>query len=147
MATGSRWSWAASLTGLVVALIEETFLRGAMQTAITRESGARVAIVLTSLVYAATHFFGRYRVAAADVNAGSGLDMLAAHARRCSRSRCDILDAFLCLSAVGVLLGMVRVRTGNIAALHRPARRLGGGDLRGARDVGARSRRSPAPGC
>ena len=48
-----------------------------MQTAITRESGARLAIVLTSLVYAATHFFGRYRVAPADVNAGSGIDMLA----------------------------------------------------------------------
>jgi hypothetical protein len=27
-----------------------------------------------------------------------------------------ILDAFLCLLAVGVLLGMLRVRTGNIAA-------------------------------
>ena len=31
-------------SGLVVALIEETFLRGAMQTAITRESGAALAI-------------------------------------------------------------------------------------------------------
>ncbi len=28
----------------------------------------------------------------------------------------DILDAFLCLAAVGVLLGMVRALTGNIAA-------------------------------
>ncbi len=43
-------------SGLVVAFIEETFLRGAMQTAITRESGAALAIALTSLVYAATHF-------------------------------------------------------------------------------------------
>ena len=52
------------LTGLAVALIEETFLRGAMLTAIKRESGAVSRIVLTALVYAATHFFGRYRVAA-----------------------------------------------------------------------------------
>ena len=115
-----------------------------MQTAIKRESGARVAIVLTALVYAATHFFGRYRVAAADVNAGSGIDMLTHTLGSVRGSRSHILDAFLCLFAVGVLLGMVRVRTGNIAASHRPARRLGGGDLRGARSH--RPRDPDAPG-
>ena len=67
MADGSHLILGGVLTGLTVALIEETFLRGAMLTAIKRESGARVAIVLTALVYAATHFFGRYRVAPADV--------------------------------------------------------------------------------
>jgi membrane protease YdiL (CAAX protease family) len=102
------------ITGLTVALIEETFLRGAMQTAITRESGARVAIVLTALVYAATHFLGRYRVAPADVNAGSGVDMLT-HTLGVFGQPSAILDAFLCLTAVGILLGMVRARTGNIA--------------------------------
>jgi len=103
------------ITGLTVALIEETFLRGAMQTAITRESGARVAIVLTSLVYAATHFLWRYRVAPADVNPGSGVDMLT-HALGVFGEPFAILDAFLCLAVVGMLLGMVRARTGNIAA-------------------------------
>ena len=103
------------ITGLTVSLIEETFLRGAMLTAITRESGARVAIVLTSLVYAATHFFGRYRVTAADVNAGSGIDMLT-YTLGMFGQPLHIIDTFLCLFAVGVLLGMVRVRTGNIAA-------------------------------
>jgi len=105
----------AVITGLTVALIEETFLRGAMQFAITRESGARVAIVLTSLVYAATHFMGRYRVKAADVNAGSGIDMLAYTLADFARPL-HFADAFLCLVAVGVLLGMARVYTGNIAA-------------------------------
>src|ERR687898_3062557 len=47
-------------SGLAVAFIEETFLRGAMFTAIERESGARAAIVLTALVYSATHFIARY---------------------------------------------------------------------------------------
>jgi len=102
-------------TGLTVALIEETFLRGAMQTAITRESGATVAITLTSLVYAATHFFSRFRIDAADVNAGSGLDMLAGVFTSFAHPLA-ILDAFLCLTAVGVMLGMVRALTGNIAA-------------------------------
>lgn len=102
-------------TGLVVALIEETFLRGAMHTAIARESGATLAVLLTALVYSATHFIGRYRVAAADVHAGSGLDMLAG-ALGSFAQPLAILDAFLCLAAVGVMLGMVRTLTGNIAA-------------------------------
>jgi uncharacterized protein len=103
------------LTGLTVAFIEETFLRGAMLTAIERESGARVAIALTALVYAATHFFGRYRVAPAAVHAGSGVDMLT-HILGVFSQPYRILDVFFCLLAVGILLGMVRVRTGNIAA-------------------------------
>ncbi len=102
-------------TGLAVAFIEETFLRGAMQTAIRRESGTRLAILLTSLVYAATHFIGRYRVAAANVHPGSGIDMLAGALVEFTHPL-DILDAFLCLTAVGILLGMVREMTGNIAA-------------------------------
>jgi uncharacterized protein len=103
------------VTGLTVAFIEETFLRGAMQSAITRESGATVAIALTSLVYAATHFIGRARIAPVDVNSSSGLVML-------ERALVDwahplaFVDAFACLAAVGVLLGMVRALTGNIAA-------------------------------
>ncbi len=58
-ALGPARSLTGLATGLVVALIEETFLRGAMQSAIARESGALAAIVLMSLVYAATHFIGR----------------------------------------------------------------------------------------
>ena len=71
--------------------------------------------MLTALVYATTHFIGRYRVAAANVNAGSGIDMLA-HTLGVFAQPLHFIDAFLCLLAVGVLLGMVRVRTGNIAA-------------------------------
>ena len=111
----ARLALGAIITGLTVALIEETFLRGAMQFAITRESGARLAIVLTSLVYATTHFIGRYRVRAADVHAGSGFDMLAATLTDFARPL-EFIDAFLCLTAVGILLGMARAYTGNIAA-------------------------------
>lgn len=102
-------------SGLVVALIEETFLRGAMYTGIARESGARAAILATALVYAATHFIGRYRIPAADVDAGSGLAMLGG-ALASFAHPLGILDAFLCLAGVGVLLGLVRRNTGNIAA-------------------------------
>jgi len=102
-------------TGMTVALIEETFLRGAMFTAIARESGARLAIILTALVYAATHFFVSFRVPADQVTAWSGLDLVTGTLATFA-DPFAILDAFLCLFAVGVLLAAVRAATGNIAS-------------------------------
>jgi membrane protease YdiL (CAAX protease family) len=103
-------------SGLVIAFIEETFLRGAMQAAITRESGAAFAIGITSLLYAAFHFVsGKYRVAPQDLGFGSGLQMLGVVLKGFTEPA-RIVDSFLCLMAVGVLLGMVRALTGNIAA-------------------------------
>ena len=101
--------------GLVVALLEETAMRGVMHTAIARESGAVSAIVLVSLVYAASHFFAKTRIPPEQVDAGSGLDMLSGLLSSFSNPLA-ILDAFLCLTAVGVILGVVRHLTGNIAA-------------------------------
>src|SRR5882757_810125 len=57
------------LSGLAVAFIEETFLRGAMHTGIERESGSRAAVILTAIVYSATHFFASFRIPAAEVSA------------------------------------------------------------------------------
>ena len=48
------------IRGLAVSLVEETFLRGAMHSAMRREVSAPATIVLTSLVFAALHFIGRY---------------------------------------------------------------------------------------
>jgi membrane protease YdiL (CAAX protease family) len=105
----------ACATGLVVAFIEETAMRGVMHSAIARESGATTAIVLVSLVYAATHFFAKTRIPADEVGAGSGLTMLAGILDSFANPLA-ILDAFLCLFMVGVLLGFARHFTGNIAA-------------------------------
>ncbi|HEU4626062.1 MAG TPA: CPBP family intramembrane glutamic endopeptidase [Steroidobacteraceae bacterium] len=109
-------------TGMAVALIEETFLRGAMFTAIARESGAKLAIVLTALVYAATHFFLSAKIPADQVNAWSGLDLVTGTLKAFSdplglaNPHAAIVDAYLCLFAVGVLLAAVRAATGHIAA-------------------------------
>jgi membrane protease YdiL (CAAX protease family) len=109
-------------TGIAVALIEETFLRGAMFTAIARESGARLAIVLTALVYAATHFFLSAKIPADQVTAWSGLHLVTGTLKAFSDPfgihdpHAAIIDAYLCLFAVGVLLASVRAATGNIAA-------------------------------
>ena len=107
--------FAALGSALAVAFIEETFLRGAMYTAIERESGARAAVLLTSLLYAATHFFGKVRIAPADVTPWSGVALLE-HSLRSFAHFVGIADAFLALMEVGVVLALVRQASGNIAA-------------------------------
>jgi membrane protease YdiL (CAAX protease family) len=104
-----------ALSGLAVAFIEETFIRGAMLTGIARESGVTAAVLLTSLIYAATHFFASYKIPAADVTATSGLELISGTLHLFAHPL-SIADAFSCLFAVGVVLAVIRVITGNIAA-------------------------------
>jgi uncharacterized protein len=103
------------LRGIAVALIEETFLRGAMWTGIARESGALTATVLTSLIYALTHFVSSYHVPADQIGWHSGVAMLAGSFGAFARPL-QVADAYICLFAVGAVLATVRLRTGNIAA-------------------------------
>ena len=103
------------VSGIAVALIEETFLRGAMWTGIARESGAVTATVLTALVYALTHFVSSYHVPPEQLRWHSGIDMLAGSFGAFAHPL-HVADAYICLFAVGVVLATVRMRTGNIAA-------------------------------
>lgn len=103
------------LSALAIAFIEESCLRGAMFAGVARESGIRLAVVLTALVFAATHFFASYHIAPEQVTPGSGL-LLVAGTLDAFASPLQNADAFIALFAVGVLLGMVRAATGNIAA-------------------------------
>jgi membrane protease YdiL (CAAX protease family) len=103
------------VSGLAVAFIEETFLRGAMHSGIERESGSRAAVILTAFVYSATHFFASFRIPADEVSASSGVALLEGTLQSFAHPL-GIADAFLCLVAVGILLGRVRAATGNIAA-------------------------------
>ena len=105
----------ALLSALTVAAIEETFLRGAMFSGIARESGATLAIVLTGLVYAATHFIARYHIPPDQVVFASGLAMVTGSLHAFA-DPLAIGDAFAALLAVGVLLACIRAATGNIAA-------------------------------
>src|ERR1700751_2112431 len=116
-ATGvlAKLTLATALSGFAVAFIEETFLRGAMHTAIERESGTRAAVLLTAVLYAATHFFASYHIAAGEVSPHSGVDLLEGTLHAFAHPL-GIADAFLALFAVGVVLGLVRAASGNIAA-------------------------------
>jgi membrane protease YdiL (CAAX protease family) len=102
------------LSGLAVAFIEETFLRGAMFTAIERESGAWVAILTTSFIYSLSHFIASYHIPAEAVSPWSGLEQLQGSFRALG-APLSIADAFLALLAVGIVLAAIRAVTGNIA--------------------------------
>jgi membrane protease YdiL (CAAX protease family) len=102
-------------SGLAVGFIEETMLRGVMFAAIERESGAKTAILLTSIIYSAVHFLTSYHIASDQVTSSSGLDLLAGMLHWFS-TPLAMADAFICLFAVGIVLAMIRARTGNIAA-------------------------------
>ncbi|HTW37273.1 MAG TPA: CPBP family intramembrane glutamic endopeptidase [Steroidobacteraceae bacterium] len=106
-------AWIGLARGFAVALIEETLLRGAMYTGIAREAGARVAVIVTGLIYAATHFVASYHIPASQTSWGSGLTMLAGALNDFTHPLA-IGDAYLSLFAVGVALGMVRALTGHI---------------------------------
>lgn len=103
-------------SGLVIALIEECFFRGLLFTAVRRESGTILAVILPSLLYAAVHFLGgRLRLPADQIDWSSGFAVLENMLIQYSRPGL-IIDSFVALFAVGALLAWVRARTRSIAA-------------------------------
>jgi hypothetical protein len=101
-------------SGISVALIEETVMRGAMHTAIERESGPWTAALLTAPLFAVLHFFAKARIAPEDVGWGSGFDLLL-HSFSPLGSPSLVFDSFLSWLVVGLILSLTRVLTGNIA--------------------------------
>src|SRR5487761_2526696 len=101
-------------SGIAVALIEETVMRGAMHTAIQRESGPWAAALLTAPLFAVLHFFAKAGIPAAELGWWSGFDLL--HRSFVPLAApLTVLDSFLSWLAVGLLLSLTRVLTGNIA--------------------------------
>ncbi|HLB31342.1 MAG TPA: CPBP family intramembrane glutamic endopeptidase [Gammaproteobacteria bacterium] len=105
----------ALAAGLLVGVIEELTYRGAILEGLLRHGGAGVAVMLSSLLYAGVHFID---FPASDPQAGlhwySGVLMLAQgfHALQ----RLAIWDSFLTLFLLGLLLSLIRLRTGNLIA-------------------------------
>lgn len=101
-------------SGIAVALIEETVMRGAMHTAIQREAGPWLAALLTAPLFAITHFFAKVRIPPEQVGWHSGFDLLTRSFAPLGHFM-GVLDAFLSWLAVGLILSLTRVLTGNIA--------------------------------
>lgn len=103
-------------SGLAVAFIEETFFRGVLFTAVRRTSGITAAVIAPSLLYAALHFLGgRLRVPPEEVTWGHGFAVLSKLFERYVQPL-TFVDSFIALAMLGVLLAIVRLRTGAIAA-------------------------------
>jgi uncharacterized protein len=102
-------------SGFAVALIEESFFRGAMQGALQRLGAMRWALFAVPVFYAAVHFLGRAAsVPYEDVDAASGFIALGGFFTGFAHPLA-ILDAFVALWCVGLLLALVRQRWGDIA--------------------------------
>ncbi|MBI5383303.1 MAG: CPBP family intramembrane metalloprotease [Verrucomicrobia bacterium] len=104
--------WGAALSAVVVAILEETFFRGAILGAWRRTHSARAALWLSSAIYALLHFFQR-PVSPEQVEWFSGLLILP----QMMRGFVDLptlVPAFFSLLIVGVILGQAYQRTGNL---------------------------------
>ena len=104
-----------SLAGFAVAIVEETFFRGLMFRAVSRESGFAVAAWSTALVYSAIHFLARARIPADEIAWDSGIRLLGGALANFAEPFA-VADSFVTLVLVGLLLAFVRERTGAIAA-------------------------------
>jgi membrane protease YdiL (CAAX protease family) len=115
--TAAAWSRLLLIglsSGVAVALIEETVMRGAMHTAIQREAGPWAAALLTAPLFAALHFFAKVRIPPEELGWHSGFDLLLRSFAPLAHFS-GVFDAFLSWLAVGLLLSTTRVLTGNIA--------------------------------
>ena len=101
-------------SGIAVALLEETVMRGAMHTAIEREAGPWTAALLTAPLFAVLHFFAKVRIPPEEVSWGSGFDLLARSFAPLAHASL-VFDSFLSWLLLGLILSLTRVLTGNIA--------------------------------
>ena len=109
----SRLVFRGLLLGLVVASVEEIMFRGALQGGLSRRANKAVALVTVSLVYSAVHYL-KFRDLPADtvVSWYTGVTMLPpALFQFADPVR---YDTMLTLFFLGLLLGLVRLLTGNL---------------------------------
>jgi membrane protease YdiL (CAAX protease family) len=99
-------------SGLAVALIEETVMRGALHSGIARESGQMAALWLIAPLFAVLHFFAKTHVDSPGWT--SGFHLLAGSFAPLGNLRA-VLDSLLAWAAVSLVLSLTRVLTGNIA--------------------------------
>lgn len=103
----------ALFTGLAVALIEETLFRGALFAGLMQRSNAVTAAIVISIVYAAAHFIDYPPPASpADINWLTAPAMFTTAYAGIFSTR--ILDAMIALFLLGILLSLIRIRSGHI---------------------------------
>ena len=101
------------LTGLIVGIVEELMFRGALLGGLNHQTNKTVALVTVSLIYAAVHYL-KFRDLPADtvITWYTGVAMLPpALFQFADPAR---YDAMITLFFLGLLLGLVRLLTGNL---------------------------------
>lgn len=103
------------LGGLLVAVIEESFFRGAMQYHMRYSNPLLTTLAATSVFYAAVHFIRPPALApGTPVDWNTGWDMLVRIFHQFEQFT-GFIDSFAALFMAGLLLGLVRERSGSIA--------------------------------
>lgn len=104
---------AALIGGLLVGLLEELFFRGALYTSIRRGAGVAAAAGFSALLYALVHFLKPH-----DLPQGVGFDWAGAWVMFIGvfggLFQWQHLDSLVALFSAGVLLALVRERSGHI---------------------------------
>ena len=103
----------ALLTGALVGLVEETIFRGALFAGLSKQINYLVAMLVTSLLYAAVHFL-KYRAVPEEMTIGwlTGVQIFPAALFRFSNP--VTVDSFITLFILGVLFAMIRIRSNSI---------------------------------
>lgn len=120
-----QWGWSlpdaiillvtALVSGVVVALIEETFFRGALLTAVLRQGTVSLAVISTSVLYALVHFLQPEMHMDPDMFSWASGFALLSDAFAFLYSPLQVFDSFLALFAAGLLLALIRVRSNSLA--------------------------------
>lgn len=104
----------AIVSGLIVALIEETLFRGLLQTELSRALNSVLAIAVVSFIYASVHFLEVPKTAAAEsIGWASGFGVFLSSFAQLGQPAI-IWDSWLALFTAGVFLSVIRLRTDNI---------------------------------
>ena len=105
----------ALIAGFVVSLIEETLIRGAVFTAVRKQSSTLFAIVTTSFIYAFIHFLKPEIEISTDEIAWLSGFILLKSAFITFLSPTNIIDSFIALFLAGTLLAIIKARTNKLA--------------------------------
>ena len=100
---------------LLISLIEESIFRGGLFSGLLEKTNAWLTMLLSAALYASVHFI-RYREVLPDTNINwlTGFIMMPEIFRRFYEW--SIMDYFLTLFMLGLLLGLLRLKYGTIAA-------------------------------
>lgn len=103
----------ALFSGIFVAMIEETIFRGVLLGGLAKQTNIITALIISTFAYAVVHFIKFPPLPAnTDINWLTGLDMLSHAFYRFTDP--VTIDSFITLFSLGILLGMIRLQTGNI---------------------------------